>query len=276
MPLLERIAAVILPVFAVIAIGYGYARMRGGPAKNEVASINRLTMEILCPILIFTALAARDFDLEHNGILIFAGILISLGSGVLAWPVARLMGYDARTFVPPMMFNNCGNMGLPLAVFAFGSSGLSPAVALFMAGNLVYFSFGLRILESGRGHGTAAARWRFLYSPIMISMVIGLAFAAFKIVVPPILMSALKMLGESCIPLMLFSLGVRMMDTSLKSWRIGLVGAIACPAAGLAVAAVLAWLLPLTPIQSAQMFLFASLPPAVFCFVVAEQYGQEP
>ena len=31
-------------------------------------------------------------------------------------PVARLFGYDVRSFVPPMMYNNCGNMGLPLAV----------------------------------------------------------------------------------------------------------------------------------------------------------------
>jgi hypothetical protein len=28
--------------------------------------------------------------------------------------------------------------------------------------------------------------------------------------------------------------------------------------------------------QRGQMYLFASLPPAVFCFMVAEQYKQEP
>ena len=63
--------------------------------------------------------------------------------------MARLLGYDVRSFVPPMMYNNCGNMGLPLAVLAFGPAGLSAAVALFMACNLVYFSVGIKIIEAG-------------------------------------------------------------------------------------------------------------------------------
>ena len=32
---------------------------------------------------------------------------------IIAWPVARIFGYQWKTFVPPMMFNNSGNMGLP-------------------------------------------------------------------------------------------------------------------------------------------------------------------
>ena len=84
------------------------------------------------------------------------------------------------------------------------------------------------------------------------------------------------MLGDACIPLMLFALGVRMMDVSLKSWHIGLVGAVVCPVAGLIVAWVLDHVINLSPEQRGQMYLFASLPPAVFCFMVAEQYKQEP
>jgi predicted permease len=75
---------------------------------------------------------------------------------------------------------------------------------------------------------------------------------------------------------MLLGLGVRMTDVSLKSWRIGLVGALVCPLAGLVVAFALDLWLPLTAMQRAQMFLFASLPPAVLCFIVAERYQQEP
>ena len=84
------------------------------------------------------------------------------------------------------------------------------------------------------------------------------------------------MLGEACIPIMLFALGVRMLDINFKSWHIGLVGAIVCPVAGLMVAWMLDGALSLTPDQRGQMYLFAALPPAVFCFMVAEQYQQEP
>lgn len=274
MQVFERILGIILPVFFIIALGYAYARMRGEGVRADMGAVNRVSMDVLCPLLVLSALAAKDFDLAHSGMLILAGVLISLGSGLLAWPVARLFGYDVRSFVPPMMYNNCGNMGLPLAVLAFGQSGLPAAVALFMACNLIYFSVGIKIIESGRAQRTPA--WKFLVSPMMLSMVAGMGFAVFRIDLPAPLMQALKMLGEACIPIMLFSLGVRMLDVSFKSWRIGLVGAIVCPLAGLIVARLLDGVLPLSVTQRGQMYLFAALPPAIFCFMVAEQYRQEP
>lgn len=274
MQVFERILGIILPVFIIISVGYGYARVRGERVRNDMASVNRVSMDVLCPLLVFTALAAKDFDLVHNGTLILAGVLISLGSGVIAWPVARLLGYDVRTFIPPMMYNNCGNMGLPLAVLAFGTAGLPAAVALFMACNLIYFSVGIKIIESGRSYHTPM--WKFLVSPMMLAMMVGMVFAIFKIVLPAPLMQALKMLGDACIPIMLFALGVRMLDVNFKSWHIGLVGAIVCPVGGVIVAWLLDGMLNLTEAQRGQMYLFASLPPAVFCFMVAEQYKQEP
>jgi predicted permease len=275
MEMFERIAAIILPVFIIIGVGFAYARLRGDSVNADMNAVNRVSMEALCPLLVFTALAAKDFDVAHNSLLILAGAVIALGSGLLAWPIARLLGYDVRTFVPPMMYNNCGNMGLPLAILAFGQSGLSAAVALFMACNLVYFSLGIKIIETGRG-GPRSSFLKFLASPMMLAMMFGMAFAILRINLPQPLFFALKMLGDACIPIMLFALGVRMRDVSFRSWHIGLVGAVVCPAAGLAIAALLDNVLPLTPLQRGQMFLFAALPPAVFCFMVAEQYQQEP
>lgn len=275
MQVFERILGIILPVFTIIALGYGYGRVRGATVRPDMTAINRVSMDVLCPLLVFTALASKDFDIAHNGILILAGLIISLGSGLIAWPVARLLGYDVRSFVPPMMYNNCGNMGLPLAILAFGTAGLPAAVALFMACNLVYFSVGIKIIEAGRSTPRASS-FQFLASPMMISMMVGMAFALLHITLPQWLFQGLKMLGEACIPIMLFSLGVRMLDVSFKSWHIGLVGAIVCPLAGLIVAWLLDQVLGLAPAQRGQMYLFAALPPAVFCFMVAERYKQEP
>lgn len=274
MSLFERILGIMLPVFIIIAFGYAYARLRGAAVRTDMNAVNRVSVDVLCPLLVFTALAAKDFDLAHNGTLILAGVLISFGSGLIAWPVARMLGYDVRSFVPPMMYNNCGNMGLPLAVLAFGAAGLSAAVALFMACNLIYFSIGIKIIESGRDQHTPM--WKFLAGPMMVSMMTGMLFAIFHITLPAPLMQALKLLGDASIPIMLFALGVRMLDVSFKSWHIGLVGAIVCPAAGLLVAWLLDNVLYLSPDQRGQMYLFASLPPAVFCFMVAERYQQEP
>tara|TARA_R110001599_G_scaffold64023_4_gene179442 strand:- start:119536 stop:120456 length:921 start_codon:yes stop_codon:yes gene_type:complete len=278
MEILERILGIILPVFIIIAIGFAYARARGETVHADMASVSRVSMSVLSPLLIFTALAGKDFDLAQNGILILIGVVISLGSGLIAWPLARLLGYDVRTFVPPMMYNNCGNMGLPLSVLAFGASSLGSAVALFMACNLMYFSVGIKILESGRV-GTdhpRKAHWQFLRNPMMIAMLLGIIFAALKPGIPAPLFTAMQMLGSACIPIMLFSLGVRMRDISFKSWPIGIVGACVCPLAGLIVAWLLDQSLDLTQAQRGQMYLFAALPPAIFCFMMAERYKQEP
>src|SRR6185369_6572419 len=139
----ERLLGIILPVFFVIALGYVYARK----AKPDMSWVNRLNMNVLAPALIFTALAGKDFDLAANKLLLVAAVGVVVGSGILAWPIARLMHEDRRTFVPPMMFNNCGNMGLPLAVLAFGQPGFSAMVALFTISNLLHFTLGVWIID---------------------------------------------------------------------------------------------------------------------------------
>ena len=275
MEVLEKIISIILPVFIIVAAGYLYARIRGEAVRSDMTAVNRVSMDVLCPLLVFTATAGKEFSLIDNGWLIFAGVAISLGSGLLAWPVARLLGYDPRSFIPPMMYNNCGNMGLPLAALAFGASGLHAAVALFMAGSLVYFSLGIRITQSGN-EDAGTSFLKLMSSPMMVAMMVGILFSLLRIPLPEPLFQALKLLGEACIPLMLFALGVRMIDVSFRCWRIGVAGALVCPLAGLAVAWLLDAVLTLEPMQRGQMFLFAALPPAVFTFMVAEKYRQEP
>ncbi|HEX9079733.1 MAG TPA: AEC family transporter [Desulfuromonadaceae bacterium] len=275
MALFERIIGIILPVVLITLAGYVYARLRPDTVRQDMTAVNRVTMDVLSPMLIFSALAGKEFDLAHNLTLFLAGAAISLGSALLAWPLGRLFGYDARTFVPPMMFNNCGNMGLPLAVFAFGASGLPSAVALFTAGILVYFSVGITVVESGRTD-VHTPFLRLLASPIMVSIIAGMLCSLARISLPGPLLQALRMLGETSIPIMLFALGVRMIDVSFRCWRIGLAGAVTCPLTGLAVAWLLERLLPLAARERGQMYLFAALPPAVFSFIVAEKYRQEP
>ena len=262
----ERLIGIILPVFLVIALGFVYARK----AKPDMTWVNRLNMNVLAPALIFTALAGKDFDLAANRLLILACIGVVLGSGLLAWPFARLLRESPRTFVPPMMFNNCGNMGLPLAVLAFGQSGFSAMVALFTISNLLHFTLGVWIVDHHARFGS------LLRNPMVLSTFAGFAFAAFHPPMPDWLMQALKMTGDAMIPLMLISLGVRLSDVPWSSWRIGVVGGLVCPLTGMAMAAIVAPVLGLDRAQQGLLLLFGCLPPAVLNFMVAEQFQQEP
>ena len=87
MAVLERVIGIILPVFIIVAFGYVYARLRGDTVRMDMTAVNRVSMDVLCPMLVFSALVGKDFDLAHNTVLILAGIAISLGSAVLSLPM---------------------------------------------------------------------------------------------------------------------------------------------------------------------------------------------
>jgi len=160
-------------------------------------------------------------------------------------------------------------------VLAFGASALSEAIAMFVASTLVYFTIGVWIIESSR-KGPRLSMRRTLANPMIMSVLLGILFAAFRMPLPTMLLQAMRMLGEASIPVMLIALGVRMVDVSFAHWRIGLIGAIVCPLSGLAAAWGIDQWLALTEMQRGQMYLFASLPPAVFSFMIATAYKQEP
>lgn len=266
MELLLRIAQVIVPVFLIVAVGFVYARR----VRPDMTWFNRIVLDLLTPLLVYTALAGRQFRLQDHGPLLLAGALLILACGAAGWALARLTGVQARSLVPVVMFNNCGNMGLPLALLAFGPAQLGAAVALFSISNLLHFSLGARITS-------ADARTRdLLLSPLMISAALGFASAATGVRPPEMLMTGMRLMGEAMLPLMLFALGVRLTTLRPEDLPRGVLGAVARPLVGLALAVPLAFALDLSPAARAQLILFGALPPAVMQFLLAERYRQEP
>lgn len=261
-----QVFEIVFPIFAIVLLGYLYAR-RFGP---DMASANRLNIEIFTPALIFSVLSGEGFELGRYAELAAAAAVVVLGSGVLAWPLARLFGFGNRVFLPPMMFNNSGNMGLPLALFAFGEAALPAAMILFLVENTLHFTVGNAMLT---GHVNPL---RLLRMPMLLATLAGILVALFSVRVPGPLHQAIDLVGQVAIPLMLFALGVRMTGVDLSDWRIGLAGALVGPAAGMLIAGAVLLVIELPPVQAAQLVVFAALPPAVLNFMLAERYGIAP
>ena len=265
--LIYRILAIIFPVFSIVVIGYLYARYRH---DTDMSSGNRINMDIFTPALIFDYMSASEFAFADYAGLSFGCIAIVLGSGLLAWPVARMLGYQWKTLVPPMMFNNCGNMGLPLAVLTFGESILPAAILLLALSNFFHFLVGQQLITQKWSIGSVVT------NPMILATVLGISFSLLGIVIPESIRQPIHMLGLISIPLMLFSLGVRMIGLDLKDWKISAVGSILCPLSGILIALIFLQIFPLSTDQSALLILFSVLPPAVLNFMVAERYTQEP
>ena len=264
--MLIRILEVMIPVIAVAGLGYLYSLRY----RTDLAGINAISVNVFLPALVFTVMSSQDFDLGSYPGLTIAAIAVFFGSGLIAWPVAVLFKYNTRTFVPPMMFNNCGNLGLPLALLAFGDTGLAPAIVLLIVTNLLYFSFGIYIVDR-------QVHWRnVLLSPPILASVAGLVVSLGNVSIPSMIATPIAMLGDALIPVMLFALGIRLVDVNLNDWKIGLVGAVLCPLTALIVALGIQPLLQLPDDQFRQLLLYCALPPAVLVYLVAEQYQQEP
>ncbi len=264
--LIVRIFSIIFPIFAIVGAGYLYARLK----KPNMGFANMLNMDVFVPALLFSVLSDRSFDLGTYKWIALGGVLIVLGSGLLALPVAWLAKVRAKTFVPPMMFSNSGNMGLPVAVFAFGEQALPAAVMLFIVENGLHFTLGTYLMD----HRTHLLS--ILKMPIVIATLAGIGFSLMDWTLPQPVDVTIEMLGQVSIPLLLFSLGARLTTVDFSDWRIGLLGAFVCPASGLAIGLALIPFLPLDELQLSQLLVFAALPPAVLNYIVAEQYRQEP
>jgi len=266
MDLSLRIIAILFPMFALTGLGYWYGRRH----TTDLSAANRVNMDIFIPALIFSGLSGRTYDLANYGALALGMVILVLGSGAAAWGLARLSGQQPLTLAPPIMFNNSVNLGVPLAVLAFGNEVLPWAIVLFVVTTGLHFSLGIWLLD----HKTKLSNvWRI---PAVLAAIAGFAAGELQLPLWPPLTTGIKMLADISIPLALFSLGVRMTDSGFSHWREGVLGAVARPIVGMLIAWAAAPLLGLHGKQAALLLVYGALPPAVVNYVFAERYQQEP
>jgi malate permease and related proteins len=261
-----RILSILFPVFALVALGYFYGRKHA----SDMSVANRLNMHIFTPALIFAGLSTKSYDLATYGMLALGMLIMVLGSGVVAWVLARVTKTQLPTLALPLMFNNGVNLGVPLAMLTFGPDILPLAILLFVVSAFLHFSLGIWLLDHKAKLGSV------LRNPVVLAAAAGFGIGALNIHVWPPLQTSVRMLGDISIPLALFGLGVRLTDGAMKQWRIGIVAAIARPAAGMAICWSAGRLLGLEARQAQLLLLYGALPPAVMNYVFAEHYGRDP
>jgi len=235
-----------------------------------MASANKINIDIFVPALIFSVLSGKSFQITEFASLAIGAAFVVLVSGLLAWPVAKMMGWNCRTFVPPVMFTNSGNMGLPLALFAFGEAALPAAVLLFIVENTLHFTVGMKMMDR------KASLLGIFRLPMLLATFAGLFVSIINIEIPAVIARPLEMIGQVAIPLMLFSLGVRLISIDYRDWRIGATAAVVTPFTGLILAMGYVTVFNMPEDQIPLFILFAALPPAVLNFMVAEKFNQEP
>ncbi len=264
--MIQQVFSIVAPLFIIAAIGYFY----GARVRPQMRITNQLIMDIFMPALIFHVMIQDDFHPGQYVNLVAAGTILMLLSGVAAFGLSKVLGFSWRAFIPSAMFSNWANLGLPLYVFSLGDEALGAGVMLVVAGNLLCFTVGTYIY-SGKLTG-----FDVLKTPIIVAVLLGGTINALGISLPRTVDLPIEMLGRVAIPLMLFSLGVRLTRVSWHDSKPGLVMAAFCPVVGMSLAVLLCAVIPLSSLHQSILILFGALPPAVINFMLAEQYNRDP
>jgi predicted permease len=264
--LLLRVFGIVFPVFVVVLTGWIYGRRH----QPEMDAANRMNMEVFIPALVFGALAGGTFEIREQGIPALAMAGMVFGSGLISWPVARALGLAPRTWVPPMMFNNSGNLGIPLALLAFGPQSLPVAVILFLTSNLIHFSLGAYVLNPQQN------LWKLWQVPVVMASLLGLGVSLTHVALWPPLLTAIRLLGDISVPMMLFALGVKIASSPLSYARLGLAAGLFRPVIGIACMLLAIQVFQIRGEIAGILIIFGSLPPAVLNYMFAERYQQEP
>jgi hypothetical protein len=264
--LILTVLEIVAPVGLLGAIGYLWVRT-GHEYRMEF--ITRLSMTLSVPALIFTALMQTDLDPAALTAVTLAAVAAYGALTVILWGVVRVLGLERRTYLAPLIFGNTGNVGLPLALFAFGEAGLGYAVVIFAVMMVWSFTFGIWLVSGG------GSLMRVVKEPAMGATLLGALFLWQGWQTPVWLTNSLVLLGQIAIPMMLITLGVAV--ARLTPGRLGRAIWLTLMRAGLTlvVAVAVGRFFALDPVAFAVLVVQVSTPVAVTSYMLAEKYGAD-
>lgn len=264
--LVLTVAEVVAPVFFLAAIGFVWVRLG---YDYRIEFVTRLAMTLSVPCLIFVSLMNTEIDPAALTTLSLATVA-SYGAVTLVMvALVRGMQLEMRTYLAPLVFGNTGNVGLPLALFAFGDQGLGFAVVVFAVMAIYSFTAGIWIVSGG------GSMTRALKEPLVGATVLGVLFLWLDWETPRVITNTLGLIGQMAIPLMLITLGVAV--ARLTPGRLG--RAVWLSAAKVVVCVGLAWAIgrwfALPPVAFAVLVLQLGTPIAVTSYLLATKYGAD-
>ncbi|SOH94916.1 hypothetical protein SAMN06273572_10667 [Monaibacterium marinum] len=265
--LLLQMTNILGPIIAITAIGYMFGR---SSIRLHTETLSVLIVLVATPALIFSTLTSLEVSLEVLGIMAGAAALCMAVSAGLAALVLTCTGRSIRSFLPPLIFPNSGNMGLPLVILAFGEQGALLGVAYFFVVALAQHSIGFSIY-AGSVRLRVLLRQPLFYALIAVLLVIG-----FSIPVPQVVLTTTQMLGGMMIPAMLLLLGTSLASLKVADLAPALIVATGRLLIGVVSAVVAIMLLDLRGVPAGVVFLLATMPAAIVNYIFAERFQFNP
>lgn len=282
------VLALVLPLFALILLGYASGRVARLPIEG-LAWLNFFIVWIALPPLFFNLLSVTPVEEFANAAFLASTTLGTFVVFCLCFAIARLSGRgDTRIATVQGLagaYGNIGYLGPPLAIAAFGPAAGVPVALVFCFDNSMHFTLTPLLMALGaERNGTERLRLlpllggilkRILTHPFILATLLGVAaaFAGFR---PPSgVQQILDRLAGAAAPCALFAMGVTAALRPLKRVPLELLWLVPVKLVlhPLIVYLLVSRLPGLPPTWLHSAVLLAALPSATNVFVIAQQYG---
>lgn len=281
---MHTVLAVVLPIFALILVGY-VCRKTNRLGERAASEINRMVVWLCLPALLFKVTATTTLEQIWQ-----PGFIFSFGAGTLAVFVATLAWRLARRqpLVVASMdgltagYANTGYIGIPLCLLVFGQAGLEPALISSLIVVCVLFAVAVVCIEIGLqqerhiGRAVVTVLKALAKNPLVVTPILGACWAATGLGIAEPVMHFLDMLAAATTPCALISLGLFLAQKQAApkqgAWPLVGIKLIGQPLIT-AVLAFKVFSLPTVWAQSA--VLLSALPTGTGPFMLAEYYQRE-
>lgn len=263
----QQLIPIIAPVLICALLGYGWARS-GLPFEREF--LTRIIMNIGAPCLVLNGITGLDVDAQAFGSMLLISATVLVTCSAIGAAVLLMTRQPLRSFLPPVVFGNTGNLGLPLCLFAFGREGLGLAIAVYLVYSVTQFVFGPLV------QGREPAWKTLIQTPMIYAALIGVVLLVTDTPLPKTLSNTLQLLSGLAIPLMLLALGHSLAGFRVLRPGIAFRMAVLRLALGFGVGVGVAAIFGLTGTMRGVVIVESAMPLAVFNYLLAARYDRHP
>ncbi|WP_108838101.1 AEC family transporter [Tateyamaria sp. Alg231-49] len=266
MNLTVTVLQIVAPVFLLASIGFVWVKIG---LEYRIQFVTQLAMTLSLPCLIFVSLMQTRIAPEALTALSLASVMAYALISLAFLALVNLLRLEGRTYTAPLIFGNTGNLGLPLALFAFGDEGLSYAIIVFAIMALWSYTYGIWLVAGSGSLG------RVLREPLVWATILGALLMWQGWETPGFVTNTLELIGQMAIPMMLITLGVAVARLSAK----GMLRAIGLSFVKLSLCVAVAWgvgsVFELDRVAFGVLVLQVATPVAVTSYLIAEKYGAD-
>ena len=270
--------AIVAPVFALVALGYGAARVKLVSAEAGNA-LSEYVFVLAIPALLFRTVASADFPAINP----FPYWISYFGALAICWALAGLLARregreprEAAVIGFSAAQSNTVLVGIPMILGSMGEAGTIPVILLLAVHLPVTMTAVTLLIARGEGGpGAWKSLLRSLFShPILIAIGAGLLWRFLGLPIPDLMRTLLKYLADSAAPCALTAMGMSMTRISLVGNRrmIGQISLIKLILHPLLVYGMAVYVMKLPPAYAAVALIFAACPTGINAFLVAERY----